>query len=48
MHRGCAKRILRPGAVTVAMIEESTGLVVGDSAADGLAVDEEQIRVSVP
>jgi L-threonylcarbamoyladenylate synthase len=50
---GDAPRILRPGAVTVAMIEESTGLVVGDSnkqagknAADGSAVDEEQIRVS--
>jgi L-threonylcarbamoyladenylate synthase len=50
---GDAPMILRPGAVTVAMIEESTGLVVGDSneqageiAADGSAVDEEQIRVS--
>jgi L-threonylcarbamoyladenylate synthase len=50
---GNVPRILRPGAVTVAMIEESTGLVVGDSnkqagekAADGSAVDEEQIRVS--
>jgi L-threonylcarbamoyladenylate synthase len=42
-----APRILRPGAVTVAMIEESTGLVVGDfAAADRSAVDEEQIRVS--
>jgi L-threonylcarbamoyladenylate synthase len=46
-------RILRPGAVTVAMIEESTGLVVGESikqadknAADGSAVDDSQIRVS--
>jgi L-threonylcarbamoyladenylate synthase len=50
---GDTPRILRPGAITVAMIEESTGLVVGDSnkqagknAADGSAVDEEQIRVS--
>jgi L-threonylcarbamoyladenylate synthase len=50
---GDTPRILRPGAVTVAMVEESTGLVVGDSnkqagknAADGSAVDEEQIRVS--
>jgi L-threonylcarbamoyladenylate synthase len=44
---GDAPRILRPGAVTVAMIEESTGLVVGDSGSvDGSAVDEEQIRVS--
>jgi L-threonylcarbamoyladenylate synthase len=50
---GDAPRILRPGAVTVAMIEESTGLVVGDSneqagkkAADGSAVDEKEIRVS--
>ena len=44
---GNAPRILRPGAVTVAMIEESTGLVVGDSAAvDGSAVNEEKIRVS--
>jgi L-threonylcarbamoyladenylate synthase len=50
---GDVPRILRPGAVTVAMIKESTGLVVGSSneqagkkAADGSAVDEEQIRVS--
>jgi L-threonylcarbamoyladenylate synthase len=50
---GDAPRILRPGAVTVAMIEESTGLSVGDSnkqaggiAADGSAVEEVQIRVS--
>ena len=40
-------RILRPGAVTVAMIEESTGLAVGDSvAAVGSAVNEDEIRVS--
>ncbi len=45
---GDVPRILRPGAVTIAMIEKSTGLIVGDSvaAADGEAVDEEQIRVS--
>jgi L-threonylcarbamoyladenylate synthase len=50
---GDAPRILRPGAVTVAMIEESTGLVVGDSneqggeiAPDGSVVDGSQIRVS--
>jgi L-threonylcarbamoyladenylate synthase len=44
---GDVPRILRPGAVTVAMIEESTGLTVGDSASDnGESVDEEQIRVS--
>ncbi len=44
---GDVPRILRPGAVTVAMIEESTGLVVGDSATvDGAVVDEEEIRVS--
>ena len=50
---GDVPRILRPGAVTAEMIEESTGLVVGDSnkragkeTSDGSAVDEEQIRVS--
>ncbi len=50
---GDVPRILRPGAVTVAMIEESTGLVVGDStkqageiAAVGSVVDGSQIRVS--
>jgi L-threonylcarbamoyladenylate synthase len=44
---GDAPRILRPGAVTVAMIEDSTGLTGGDSAeAAGSAVDEEEIRVS--
>jgi len=50
---GDVPRILRSGAVTVAMIEESTGLVVGDSnkqagqkAAGGSVVDSSQIRVS--
>lgn len=44
---GNAPRILRPGAVTVEIIEESTGLRVGDSAVvTGGSVDEEQIRVS--
>ena len=44
---GDAPRILRPGAVTAEMIEESTGLVVSDSASlTGASVNEEQIRVS--
>jgi L-threonylcarbamoyladenylate synthase len=54
---GDTPRILRPGAVTVAMIEESTGLKVssrfvldGDDLAgiliNGKAVDEKEIRVS--
>ena len=44
---GAVPRILRPGAVTAEMINESTGLVVGDSASvDGLAVEQEEIRVS--
>jgi L-threonylcarbamoyladenylate synthase len=50
---GDAPRILRPGAVTVAMIEASTGLSVGDlnkqtdkNVTDCSDVDEEQIRVS--
>jgi L-threonylcarbamoyladenylate synthase len=44
---GDAPRILRPGAVTVEMIEESTRLVVGNSATtDGSAVDGKEIRVS--
>ena len=44
---GNVPRILRPGAVTVAMIEESTGLRIRDSAAvPGASVDEEVIRVS--
>jgi L-threonylcarbamoyladenylate synthase len=50
---GDTPRILRPGAVTVAMIEESTGLVIGDSnkragekAINGSPVDADEIRVS--
>ena len=44
---GDVPRILRPGAVTAEMIEESTGLSVDDSASiKGACVDEEQIRVS--
>ena len=44
---GDVPRILRPGAVTVAMIEDSTGLVVGDSAAvSSGSVDEKEMRVS--
>ncbi len=44
---GDVPRILRPGAVTVAMIGESTGLSVSDfAAAESSALDEEQIRVS--
>jgi L-threonylcarbamoyladenylate synthase len=40
---GDVPRILRPGAVTVAMIEQSTGLSVSN---DGKAVDIPVIRVS--
>ena len=44
---GDVPRILRPGAVTAEMIEESTGLTVLDSAAvSGGSVDEKEIRVS--
>ena len=44
---GDVPRILRPGAVTVAMIEESTGLTVVISASvAGVPVDGEEIRVS--
>ena len=44
---GDTPRILRPGAVTAEMINESTGLSIGDSpAVSGGAVDEENIRVS--
>ena len=44
---GDAPRILRPGAVTAEMIEESTGLRVGNSASvNGGSVDEKVIRVS--
>jgi L-threonylcarbamoyladenylate synthase len=40
---GDVPRILRPGAVTVAMIEQSTGLLVSN---DGKGVDSPVIRVS--
>ena len=40
---GDVPRILRPGAVTVAMIEQSTGLLVSN---DGKTVDSPVIRVS--
>jgi L-threonylcarbamoyladenylate synthase len=50
---GDAPKILRPGAITAQMIAESTGLAVGNSnnqagetAVDGSAVDEIEIRVS--
>jgi L-threonylcarbamoyladenylate synthase len=44
---GDVPRILRPGAVTVAMIEASTGLRVSDSAVvSGGSVEKEEIRVS--
>ena len=44
---GDAPRILRPGAITAEMIEESTGLTVGVSAsASDTSAREEQIRVS--
>jgi L-threonylcarbamoyladenylate synthase len=44
---GDIPRILRPGAVTVAMIEESTGLAVGVAGSmNGGSVDEVEIRVS--
>ena len=44
---GDVPRILRPGAVTVAMIEESTGLSVGESVfVAGTSVDANKIRVS--
>ena len=44
---GDVPKILRPGAVTVAMIEESTGFVVDDSGAvNSSGVDEKVIRVS--
>ncbi len=44
---GNMPKILRPGAVTVAMIEESTSLIVGDSTSAGdSAMNEKEIRVS--
>ena len=42
---GKAPRILRPGAITVAMIEGSTGLVVG-VVGNGTSVERNKIRVS--
>jgi L-threonylcarbamoyladenylate synthase len=41
---GDAPKVLRPGAITVEMIEQSTGLKVNGS--DDVAVDEQVIRVS--
>ena len=43
---GDAPRILRPGAVTAEMIEESTGLVVDSASVAWASVDEKEIRVS--
>jgi L-threonylcarbamoyladenylate synthase len=44
---GDVPRILRPGAITEEMINESTGLIVGDSdAVSGGLVNEKEIRVS--
>jgi L-threonylcarbamoyladenylate synthase len=44
---GDVPKILRPGAITVKMIAQSTGLRVGDSASVNVgSVDVEQIRVS--
>jgi L-threonylcarbamoyladenylate synthase len=43
---GDVPRILRPGAITVQMISESTGLEVAGQASDGAAVDRNAIRVS--
>jgi L-threonylcarbamoyladenylate synthase len=44
---GDVPKILRPGAVTVEMIEDSTGLNVANSASvNGRSVNEEEIRVS--
>jgi L-threonylcarbamoyladenylate synthase len=41
-----APKILRPGAITVQMITESTGLEVVGQSSDGAAVDSNAIRVS--
>jgi L-threonylcarbamoyladenylate synthase len=44
---GDVPKILRPGAVTVVIIEESTGLSVANSASvNGRSIDEVKIRVS--
>jgi len=43
---GDAPKILRPGAITVHMIADSTGLEVARQSSDGAAVDSSAIRVS--
>jgi L-threonylcarbamoyladenylate synthase len=43
---GDAPKILRPGAITVQMITDSTGLEVVGQSSDGAAVDSNAIRVS--
>ena len=44
---GLVPRILRPGAITVEMIEESTGLRVGESASESRSSEDvKEIRVS--
>jgi L-threonylcarbamoyladenylate synthase len=43
---GDVPKILRPGAITVQMITDSTGLVVVGQSSDGAAMEESTIRVS--
>jgi L-threonylcarbamoyladenylate synthase len=43
---GDAPKILRPGAITVQMITESTGLEAAGQSSDGATVDSKAIRVS--
>ena len=43
---GAAPRILRPGSVTVQMIQECTGLMVGGAVVADALADREEIRVS--
>jgi L-threonylcarbamoyladenylate synthase len=43
---GDAPKILRPGAITVQMITDSTGLEVAGQSSDGVTVDRNAIRVS--
>jgi L-threonylcarbamoyladenylate synthase len=43
---GDAPKILRPGAITVQMITNSTGLEVARQSSDGVTVDSNAIRVS--